>query len=253
MHLNEGDLQALLDSELSEADEREARRHVAVCDTCSSLFAEIGAGSALLGSSLSLLDRPVRQLRLVGAPVRPVARPARWSAVPLGKAAALLLSVAAAASATIPGSPVRGWIEDRLAPSAAPVALEAPAEEATATAVAPPMEAGVGAEPLDGHLRIVLTDAAPDLEVRAAFTDARRGGVYGSELNEGVRFESSPGRVEAIGATSGTLRIEIPRAAQTAVVEVDGMVYLAKEGDALRLQVPQQDASGAEVTFTIRP
>jgi hypothetical protein len=258
-HLDEGALQAMLDDELPGWEADAARRHISTCGECTARFEEVERSSLALSSALSLLQPVEGRPRSAAVRMPPSIRAAsRWGALTSLRAAAILLVFAAGASATIPGSPVRSWISDRLEGPMLPVAATGRAADeampATMAMDTPPQldEAGVSVEPAAGRIRIVLTGASPDLQVRALLTDSPRGGVYASGDAASARFRTAIGTIEVIGAGPGELRIEVPRSVQQAVLEVDGTTYLTKDGDQLRLSVPSREASDAELVFRIR-
>ncbi|MEX2584381.1 MAG: hypothetical protein WD766_14020 [Gemmatimonadota bacterium] len=252
-HLSEGILQALLDDELSPADALDAGRHLSACASCATRFEEVERTSATLTAALRRLDLDPHATR-----PRPLAAPPsmigrnRWSTGPLQKAALLLLTFAAAASATIPGSPVRQWLGSRIQPEPAPVVMDVPDTSPIGVIATSPAESGVSVLPAGGELRIILTGASPELQVRAVLTSSGRGGVYASGEATAASFRTAQGLVEVVGAERGELRIEIPRSASSASVIVDGRTYLVKEGDRLHLTLPTRDTSAAEIVFQIQ-
>jgi hypothetical protein len=257
-HLDEGALQSMLDDELPELAAEAARRHISTCGPCSARMEELERSSHALSAALALLA-PVE----VGARSHPATTPSRmrvasrWGGLASLRAAAVLLVFAAGASATIPGSPVRNWISDQVAGPMLPVAvMERAADETTAVMSMEARqqldESGVSVEPAAGRIRIVLSGASPDLQVRALLTDSPRGGVYASGEAANARFRTAVGTIEVIGAGPGEIRIEVPRTVQHAVVEVDGATYLTKDGDQLRLNVPFGESTDAELVFRIR-
>ena len=66
---------------------------------------------------------------------------------------------------------------------------------------------------------------------------------------EAKRTASGNGWLELIGTGAGDLRISLPKAVPHASIEIDGKVYLTKEGDDLRYLGPMADTSGAELIF----
>lgn len=251
-HVQAGQLQAFLDDELPLDERVTVERHVRGCAACRAEVAELEAAAALFSDAardLGRLERP-------SVPARPAtSRAVRgWGAQArrsLPRAAVLVLGFAAAASATLPGSPAREWLEGLL--------RREPAEEASAVAAAPapPVEeaapeAGVSVAPLNGGVRVVLRDASPELVVRARLTNGARAGVYATGDAAAARFRSSPGRLEVSGAGAGELRVELPRDATDATVVVNGREYLRKEGDQLRLALPSESQVAPEVSFQVR-
>lgn len=258
-HVDEGVLQALADGELS-AEERDAvQRHLDACAACRAEMEALRTASVTLGGALALLDRPAPRGRDFVRPTpRQASAPRVWrSGRSLARAAVLVLGFAAAASATIPGSPVRDWIGDLVSPrtEVAAVSGPAPAAESAPPAVAvstAPVEAGISVLPAGGEVRVVLSEAARDLVVRAVLVDGPRAGVFASGEAASARFITGTGRIEVVGAGPGELRIELPRSAALARVVVNGTPFLTKRGVRLQLDSPAQDSSAAEVTFRVR-
>ncbi len=262
IHVDEGALQALLDGELSAEERYGADRHLEGCAACRAELNALRSASGELAGALSLLDRRTPRAR-GSVPAQPRARPhpRAWRrGRSLARAAVLVLGFAAAASATIPGSPVRGWLGGILAPERETVALSEPAGPgpapetriAAAAKEAPDEEAGISVLPAGGEVRIVLRRASPELVVRAVLVDRPRAGVFARGDAASARFGTGAGRIEVEGAGPGELRIELPRAAYHASVVVNGTPYLTKRGDQMRLSVPAQDSMGAEVTFRVK-
>ncbi len=246
-HLTEGTLQALLDGELDVGEAESARRHLAGCVTCESEYGVLRDGSLVFATALSELDVAVR------GPVRSSAPrvPRRLSFIrgALQRAAILVLGFTAAAAA-MPGSPIRAWFVETL-DRAGDIVLEE-----RAAVVAPPgvepVRSGVSVSPDEGRLRIVIVRPDPDLRIRATIIESPRGGAYATGEAASARFATGLGLVEVIDARGGELLLEIPADASSATVELDGRLYLTKDGDQLRLLVASGDTSGAEVRFQPR-
>lgn len=256
-HLEEGTLQALLDGELEEGVEREALRHLRSCLVCTRLRDELEAGAGAFEEALAWLDFPGEgggAQRTVGSRWEGVARPSKtgrlrrgWGGASLTRAAALLLAFAAAASATMPGSPVRDWLAPRATPADA-VAVRSSAAPALPVEVAP--ESGVSIEPAGGEFRVLLTEPSPELQIHASLVDSPRGGVFAPAESE-ARFRTAPGLIEVSGVPATELRVEVPRGVRHASIEIDGRVYLVKEGDHLRLTVGAAEGGSAEIRFGV--
>jgi anti-sigma factor RsiW len=271
-HPAEGTLQAYLDGELPRADRAEVERHLEGCAPCRDAAEGLRAAAASLTGALALLDRPAPTERALAAASRQRWR--RWVGVDAGqvlrRAAVLVLGVATVASATVPGSPVRGWIAGLLhggAPASAPAGgsvaaggpggatgVPAPAAGAPEAGAAPDASAaGVSVLPELGRVRVVLTAPSPDLRIRVRLSDDPYSDVRATGLASGARFRTGPGRVEVSGAGAGEVEVVIPRGARSAVVEVDGRAYFRKDGEGIRLLAPASDSSDSEVVFTVRP
>jgi hypothetical protein len=167
---------------------------------------------------------------------RAVVRPARRLVrVPLARAAMLIFGFAAVASATIPGSPIRGWVGDALRTvgvlkkqqPVAPVVPETPASAGAA-------EQGDDAaalyiEPIDGRIRIILTAVSEDANVRVRIVQADRALVQATGAAAKARFQTAPGRIEMIGVGSGDVVIDMPASVKDASVVADGRVLYEKQ------------------------
>jgi anti-sigma factor RsiW len=266
-HLEEGVLQKVVDGELAADGRAEAVLHLSTCRLCQEELAALRAETARASALLGMLEQDVPVEAAHAAFVRhrrqaaPAARPrvlGGWGAhgtrQALLRAAVLLLTVTGVAVAAVPGSPVREWITDmvvpqreairpELAPEAAPAVAEAPAEERAPT--------GVYVSPDEGRIRIVLTAPSPELRVRTRLTTETRAEVYATGEAAGARFRTGPGRVEVIAAGPGELEVALPISATAAYVEVSGRVYVAKEGQRLRVFAPHATGTPAEPVFRV--
>lgn len=256
-HIDEGRLMALLDDELAPEERSQVEQHVRECLPCRAELAELTSAAGTLTGALALADGVSPQGRglAIGWPRATTRAHGSWSALP--RAAVLVLGFAAAASATISGSPVRSWLAD-LARSDQAQLTEAPtarAEPAPEPAAAPAAvaEAGVSVLPLEGSVRIVLRDVSPDLRIRAVLSQGSSAWVYATGDAASARFQTAPGRIEVSGATLGELRIELPGSASSATVVVEGREYLRKDGERLQLTAGPQGRAATEVTFQPRP
>jgi hypothetical protein len=106
--------------------------------------------------------------------------------------------------------------------------------------------------PDDGAVRVVLNGAARGLRVRARVADGELVEVSATGAAAGARFRTSPGRIEVLDAGAGEVLIALPRGARAAVVEVDGHVYVAKDGARLRVTRPGAPSAAArEAEFRV--
>ncbi|MBI4537937.1 MAG: hypothetical protein HY704_00335 [Gemmatimonadetes bacterium] len=267
-HLDEGALRALLDGELAGADRETAVEHVAACQACAGALEELRVLATTVSGALAVVDispdlgraRATVRRRTAARSASPRTLAVRGGAgrlslrLPrptLARAAAVLIALGGVVAIAVPGSPLRAWIAvgwegvvRALRPEAGTLTPPAPAaaeRESGAT--------GVRVGPAGGRVRISLTQVPPGAVIRVQLTDAGVAGVY---AGVGTRFRTAPGLVEA--AVAGTdVRVEIPRAAQQATVEVGGELFLRKVGDRLELLGPQRDSAGAEIRFRLPP
>jgi hypothetical protein len=255
-HPGEGTLQALLDGELRFDKRAELELHLAECAVCTADMQDLRDASALFSTALPLVDVPA-----------PAAEQARWrlegrrrrTAAPAGsalrRAALLIVGSAAVLSATVPGSPVREWLAERLTtqPAAEQVsgphdAVPAIASDEAAPAAAP---AGVSVRPAEGRMRVVLLGATDGVRLRVRMHDGESVGVWTSGEGTPAHFRTAPDRIEVEGVRAGEVRVEIPRAGQHFILEVDGRVYLRKDGEQLRFSGPAADTVGPEILFEV--
>jgi anti-sigma factor RsiW len=243
-HRTDETLLAYLDGELAEGERAACEAHLSGCGTCAASLANLRSASRQLAEALETLD-------VSGVPAAPprarVDRRRRWAPRTFAKAAVLVIAAAGAATAAVPGSPLRAWIGEAVERVAGlfggePAAIQ---EEARARAVDLP---GVAVAPTGGAggvVRIELTRPHPDAIVRVRLVEGERAAVW----SERARYRTGPGRIEVVEAGAGELRIEIPRSAREARVEVDGRLAVLKEGPELRLVAAGVDSAGAEVLF----
>ena len=252
-HIDEGRLQALIDGELRLDDRHRVERHLAACDGCRAELEGLRSLSVRFSAAMAELPGPRRDREhAVGWPTR--SRSATLRAI-LPRAAVLLLFVGAAASATIPGSPVRRWLGMEEAPAAVAGAQatrsvqEAPAAPTEVEA----FESGVSVDAADGSVEIVLRGAGGDLRVRAMLVDGTRAGVYAAGEAASSRFLTGAGRIEVLNARAGELRIELPRDVAVATVVVNGREYLRKQDGRLDLRVGEPDGAADGIEFSVQP
>lgn len=252
-HLGEGTLQALIDGELSPPERAQAETHLAACPACAAGLRELRGVHERVTSLLAGGDvaAPVAQAQMSLRARRLRARPAvNWPQALL-RAAILVLGLAGVAAAAVPGSPVREWITQNVLPHPRPHQRPRlhPVVQAPPPA-RPPAEAtsGVSIRTEKDVVRVVLTGASPRLEIVARLVDGDRAGVVARGPHSASRrFRTSPGRIEVIGAGAGALEVNLPRSAGRAVVEVNGRVYVTKQGESLVLLPPATTGGGPSV------
>jgi anti-sigma factor RsiW len=267
-HLEVGVLQKVVDGELAADGRAEAVLHLSTCRLCQEELAALRADTARASALMGMLEHDVPVEAAYAAFVRrrrQVAAPAaghpglltRWGGhgarQALLRAAALLLTVTGVAVAAVPGSPVREWITGMVVPQREAAAPEL-APEAPAVVAAPVEErapTGVYVSPEDGRIRVVLSAPSPELHVRTRLTTETRAEVYATGEAAGARFRTGPGRVEVIAAGPGELEVALPVSATAAYVEVNGRVYVAKEGQRLRVFAPHATGTPAEPVFRV--
>jgi hypothetical protein len=257
-HLDEGTLQALLDGELTAPDRAAAEAHLAACAECAGELRALSALEERLGALLGQADHPapVAQAQMRFRSRRAAAGQQRFGGEArraLLRAAMLVLGVAGVAAASVPGSPVRAWIEETVLPAETAVQQPVARPEAQPAPAAPVAEApaGVSIRPSRGAVSVVLTGAAEDVVVRTRLVEGEHAEVVATGAARGARFRTSPGRIEIAGARAGEVTVGLPRGATSASVSANGRVRVAKEGGALRGTTPAAGPASPEVAFRV--
>lgn len=263
-HVAEGSLQAYLDGEIDGTVEAALREHLGACAACAGELDSLRHAGRVTHAALSLLDVPAPALRARAALA--AARPARrtqprlaWlGAGGFAKAAMLLLALAGVGAAAIPDSPVRRALEatfervsQLFAGTDAPQQADAPAVAPTAPAADEAPMGIVSAMPANGRVRIVLHAPTGALAVTVRFGDENRARVLYRVEQGPERTVSGTGRLELVGLGGGEVVIEIPRHVPNATLQVDGEVYVYKEGERLQASGPAGTTQGSEVRFRI--
>jgi hypothetical protein len=261
-HATDGLLLAYVDGEIRGSAEAELSEHLAVCPACAGELRELERLSTQAHGVLSVLDTEAPVLRAQAslaaarrADARGARSPLRLGASGLAKAAMLLLALAGAAAAAIPGSPVRRALETTFERVAQFFNGSPAVEPVVTTEVDPgvPLTETMSAAimPADGRVRVMLHPATGPVDVEVRLVDAPRARVQTETAAPAVRLRSASGRIEVIGLTTGRVRIDIPRQIRSATVEVGGRVYVYKTGEQLQLTGPAGDEQGTVVGFRI--
>lgn len=256
-HIDDSQLLALLDGELAPGEAERVRGHLGRCEECRRRQRELERLSRLFSREIELLDiaPPAprweavveRAGRDAGREETPVRSPSR--AAPFLKAAAILLAVTGVAAA-IPGSPVDDWIGE----AADRITGWIGAEEEAAVTRAPEADEedpppGVAVALERGEVTVILTEASPGTRVDVSLVSD---GTEAEVQAQDARYRTSPGRIEAVGASGGPIQIRLPEIASSARVVVNGRpaVVLLKSG-RLRLLIGDPTESGSSVSFRI--
>jgi hypothetical protein len=251
-HFPEGVLQAYLDDEVGADARAQVDAHVSACADCSTRLQDLRDLAALFASAVQTLDvRPIPAAALAELHVRAQQRSWRERLVgsrrALARAAMFVVGITAVAAAAVPGSPLRGWLIDTWEAIAgdqevvAPPAQPEPAPEPAGTAAR--------ASAANGRIRVLLRSPDPSSRVHVTLIDGERAVVEATgAAGAAPRTRTGSGWVELVGG-AGDIRISLPRAVPHATVEIDGRLYLAKEGNDLRVLGPTVDTAGAELIF----
>jgi hypothetical protein len=167
------------------------------------------------------------------------------------RAAVVVLAVGGVAWGALPGSPVRGWIEQAWSEGISWVGRGAPggaAAEDTGAGQGGPATSGLSILPVDGRAHLLLKGASQATRLRIRLVDSAQLTVQWSGAEADLYFRTAPGRIEVLGGGEGELLVEAPRGART-VIEVDGQVHAVAEGGVLRSLVPTAESADDDVVF----
>lgn len=253
-HPEDGRLLAHLDDELSGDAAARLRRHLRGCEACRRRRDELERASGALSEALGALDvdppepEPGAVHSAAGAtgPDDTAssdgdrARVGRSRGPGFGhgaiwKAAVLVLTVGAAASAAVPGSPVREWIaESTRRVAGAITGDDRPARSAPETT--PPAGVSIGAE---GPTEISITDPAAGLRLRVRTSDDTLVSVAG----RGARYRAGDDGIDVTGPEGPELRIDLPSSLPVRVT-VEGTLLLEQGADGrLTVTAPAADTT----------
>jgi hypothetical protein len=281
-HPDEGLIRAFLDDELTDAEARDFRQHLADCSECNAELelqataeAQVSEGLRLLDegslggvsslSEASLLDQArgrvlarVQGADGAGAPSEGAPRPPGRTRSPwllpgsLLKAASIALLFTAVAASALPGSPVREWIAQgwqALTGADEPGADvqdagTAPGDNLLFPGMAAP-ETGTRIAPSGGGIELALYNLQDDAEIRVLWVREEQAGIY---AGESTRFRSEEGRLEAHSPPGG-VRVEIPTSLSRVLLTVDGRVLLRKTASGVEIVGTVQRQTPREVVF----
>lgn len=172
-------------------------------------------------------------------------RTGKWSPL-AARAAVLLLLLAGAVSAMVPGSPLRDWLTAVLDEGPQPKATveRASAESAPATAsFVLPTHGGV--------LRVVFHRPDPALVLRVRTGDAGELTVQATGPAAGARFARAPSRIDISDPGSGEILLVLPRADGEVRIELEGRPVLWQEAGRLIVPAPISDSAGSELVIRV--
>jgi anti-sigma factor ChrR (cupin superfamily) len=242
-HLNDETLLTFADGELDDVAGDGVQQHLAICDECSTAFAEVRELRGLLARVVQTVDaaEPAAWRR---ARFRPglAPRPApRRTAPPAWRwAAGIVLVTAAAGSAAVIAFPE--LLRDTAGQTAAPAAAPPTVVESRALAAA---RGAVHVAMVDGRVDIELSGVAPGTQLRVELVAGSDAGieVAGAET---TRFQARDGRIDAdLGGRVATVTVTLPRDVRSAVISANGSVAVrATDG-----QVTPSEAAAGGVTL----
>lgn len=207
-HLDDQRLGRYLDGELSDVERSRVERHLDDCDRCRSEVAHLKRTSDRLNALIEKVELPERLRKADVVPRQESERGGAGSrslSLRAGAAAAVLLL---AASAAVPGSPVRSWLVDAVHRVQATLVAE---EE---LANGPESAFGLQVRPADGRVAVRIRGAAPGTRVAVRLVEDNLAGAWAP----GARLRSEAGRLEVIDPERGEVRIDVPRGVRRASV-----------------------------------
>ena len=246
-HLDEDTLVAVRDGDGADGW---AARHLRGCSSCSHGLEEARRRSQAIAEALAELDEPVDALRAKAAvrgrlDARRGDAPARgaWWHAHLGRAAALLILTAGAASA-LPWSPIRHWwvgppVETTSGPAAGAFDGAGSAQGAPA--------AGISVAVPEGGIAVILTGVEPGTVIDVQWVERPTARV---SAPPGSGFTYADGRAE-VEAAPGPIEVELPRAAEAASLRVDGRLFLERAGERLDVPGPVVQRTDDGVRFVV--
>ncbi len=279
-HLDDGRLHALMDEELDDADALAVQVHLEACEACKRRMAELEERSALVAQALGRLDtadpadgaRDAVLERLASSPSadqvgppKPLESPesppsvsrGRTFSMPLARAAILVLLLGGLATA-LPASPVRSWIAAGwelatgiFGSSDSAETPVGPAGEATTQdggdGAQSDVPRGVGLDVAGEAISIVLREIGPGTLIIVRLVP---GGAAGAFADDPATFRTAQGRIEVIGA-SDRVFVDLPQDATSASIEVNGGIYVTKEGDRIETTGPIEARTAEEIRLRV--
>lgn len=236
-HVDDGTLLALLDGELTAEAREHAERHAADCAMCGARRDELRFAVRRVTSALEVIDVPATRIEMPAA----LREAARSAPIPMASRRASRLgarvgwmgrrSVAVAAGLTfllaagayaVPGSPVRGWVDDRIDAIASWFAGETQEPEQTGPS-------RVSVEPDDGSLRITIVSGGEAVRLTVRLTDEAEASVAAADAD----FHVEPGTIDVADA-AGEIVVTLPRGAASGSVMIDETEVVRLEDGELR-------------------
>lgn len=237
-HPDEPVLVRYLDGELTEEAHRRVLRHVRGCGECTERLDDLRAASDRLSRELAHAGLPPSLRRAARGERSGEDEPSAPRARRAGVAAAVLLLVAGvAAGAALPS--VRGWVAERGADVASLVADRR---------AGPP--SGVQAKAAGGVFRVSLLEAAPGARVQVSLVEGRLAGAW----SRGATFRRTGTGLEARVAGSESVRVELPRGVERAMVAANGRPLLSHRDGRTELHAePVRRTEGSWVFRVAEP
>lgn len=257
---------AYLDGEIPAQERVAFESHLAACDRCAGELAELRTLSSEVRTLIALTQTRVPLLaararledaRMASEPPLTLTPWRRRTIPPFMKAAAVVLLFAGAASAAIPGSPLRRLAEDAVDLASRLIGLPAAPEAPPTPVVQPPVQEPmpepneVFLRPVDGRVRISIRGAGVGSRITVKPTNDASAHIRALGEPGSLEFTRGEGFLEVVNPTSDVI-IELPRGLEQARVEVNGRTYYVEEGETRRLLGPTVETTPTEVIFEAR-
>ena len=283
-HLDDGRLRALMDEELGDADAGAVRLHLEDCDACRHRMVELEGRATLVAQALGHLDTAAPTagaraavLERIGSrpreervgPTRPVASVEHAESkgragglrTPLARAAILVLFLGGGLVTALPASPVRGWIaagwaratelfdsQDEAGTPAGPTEEATPQTPGGGVGTQRGTPAGVRLDATGEEISIVLRGVGAGTSIVVRLVP---GGEAGAFADDPATFRTAEGRIEVIGAADRVF-VDLPQDAAAASIEVNGGIYLTKQGDRIDVTGPIEARTTEEIHLRVR-
>ncbi len=250
-HLDDGRLRAYLDGELGPAEAADAEEWIAQDDDARLKIEQMRQRDEHISTLLGELDEapPTDRVRQAIEEARMTSRGGAEPSVrstPLvrwAQAAALVLLGAGAASAALPGSPVRAWLTERSTDGEVQQGPVDPREQGVATRMT-----GARVAAANGQVRLEVTGLPIGAEIEVLLVPGDTAGLYAPVQGSSFETFTAFGRIR-VSVSSGPVRVEIPRDIGSASLSVNGRMYLTKEGDRLELPGPVVEQAETTIRF----
>jgi hypothetical protein len=245
MHVDSGTLQALLDDEVGAQDRMSVQAHLVSCTECAAELDEMRQFAAEAHSAFAILDgyAPMLEGRIRVDPAVRLTEKRRFSRLlpaSLARAAALVLLVAGAASAAIPGSPVRRFASDLverasriLAANETPEAVQVEEPSTVPVEIARDTTGGQAVSLADGAVRIEVYSATPGASIRVRLVNDREAWV--KTFGTPARYRSGNGWMNVYDLDEEGAVVDLPRGARVASVAVNGNLFYVYENGVGRV------------------
>jgi len=247
-HMEDGDVIRLLDGECSQEEARLFRTHMHECEACRRMMDELRQLSEQFSSALQLTDEPpaLSPPEVVGTIRPPVPQP-HWTRWRVTRAAAAIVMLAAALSAT----PARAWLAERWeslkslvvgAPVEQPETAPAPAQLRDPASVITFAPAGP-----EFTLRVMHAQAGGTLYLTVDPTASASAGVIGGDGSEEIVVLPNGFQIHNVATSTASYEVRLPDYLETLAVRIGDRPELKLDLNTQAGQISREiDLSGAD-------